>query len=59
MAGVKMRADQDPSERGRRNTVSDRFISPAMRCIWASTSSGGSMATASGLPAYGSSVKTS
>ena len=60
-AGVKIRsaATQSGRDGGKRNTVSDKFISRAIFCMTASSSPRASRSTASGLPANTRSVNTS
>src|SRR5262249_38668811 len=60
-AGVKMRRAAAPSAvaGGRRNTVSERFISRAICCMRSSSSPRPSRNTASGLPPNTRSVNTS
>ena len=57
--GVNQRGSNSPSARRSRNAVSDRFISPARRCIQTSLRGFGSTQTAAGLPPKTVSVKAS
>ena len=58
--GVKIRSRTSAeSSAGRKNTVSDRFSSRAVRCITSAPRSRPSGNTASWLPSSGTAVKTS
>ena len=60
VAGVKIRIRASPpAAGGSTNTVSDRFISLATRCILSGDSPPASVNTASGLPSSGVPVNTS